>query len=59
MGKYVIYDSVLPFKFKVLKDIFSACLAQTMDDMVFQCNNQNSIYVLNASYSAYGVSPLP
>ncbi|KAH8350264.1 hypothetical protein KR067_010808, partial [Drosophila pandora] len=29
-------------------------LAQTMDDMVFQCNNQNSIYVLNASYSAYG-----
>ncbi|KAH8234181.1 hypothetical protein KR038_002832, partial [Drosophila bunnanda] len=28
--------------------------AQTMDDMVFQCNNQNSIYVLNASYGAYG-----
>ncbi|XP_017024814.1 autotransporter adhesin BpaC [Drosophila kikkawai] len=29
-------------------------MAQTMDDMVFQCNNQNSIYVLNASYGAYG-----
>ncbi|XP_050744216.1 uncharacterized protein LOC108022552 [Drosophila biarmipes] len=29
-------------------------MAQTMDDMVFQCSNQNSIYVLNASYGAYG-----
>ncbi|XP_022222744.2 homeobox protein prospero isoform X2 [Drosophila obscura] len=25
-----------------------------MDDMVYQCSNQNSIYVLNASYNAYG-----
>lgn len=25
-----------------------------MDDMVFQCSNQNSIYVLNASYGSYG-----
>ncbi|XP_033151696.1 secreted protein PRY1 [Drosophila mauritiana] len=29
-------------------------MAQTMDDMVFQCSNQNSIYVLNASYGSYG-----
>ncbi|XP_017070439.2 probable serine/threonine-protein kinase DDB_G0267686 [Drosophila eugracilis] len=29
-------------------------MARTMDDMVFQCSNQNSIYVLNASYGAYG-----
>ncbi|XP_034120568.1 uncharacterized protein LOC117578883 [Drosophila guanche] len=29
-------------------------MSQTMDDMVYQCSNQNSIYVLNASYNAYG-----
>ncbi|EDV57045.2 protein lingerer [Drosophila erecta] len=29
-------------------------MAQTMDDVVFQCSNQNSIYVLNASYGSYG-----
>ncbi|EDW59998.2 uncharacterized protein Dvir_GJ21119 [Drosophila virilis] len=29
--------------------------AQTMDDMVYQCSNQNSIYVLNAGYNpTYG-----
>ncbi|KAH8413763.1 hypothetical protein KR222_007827, partial [Zaprionus bogoriensis] len=29
--------------------------AQTMDDMVYQCSNQNSIYVLNAGYNpSYG-----
>ncbi|XP_043071537.1 serine-rich adhesin for platelets [Drosophila grimshawi] len=29
--------------------------SQTMDDMIFQCSNQNSIYVLNAGYNpTYG-----
>ncbi|XP_030386887.1 AF4/FMR2 family member 4 [Scaptodrosophila lebanonensis] len=28
-------------------------MGHTMDDVVYQCSNQNSIYVLNASYNAY------